>query len=171
MLIIFTGNGKGKTTAALGQMFRAVAGGKNKAVMFQFIKSKGYPSGEDRTARLLGNKMKIVKGGIGFVGILGDKHKFSEHVVAAKRTWKMAKSEIKKDKYALFVLDELNNAIGLKLLSLKEVLPFIKKYAKTRNIIITGRGAKKQLLALADIATEMREIKFRYAKARKGVEF
>jgi len=171
MLAVFTGNGKGKTTAALGQMVRAIHGGKRSAVMFQFIKSSGYPSGEDAVAKLTRGKMCVIKGGIGFVGILGDTHTHNEHRIAAEKTWKLAKKEIQKGRRALYVLDELNVALHLKLLRASNVLPFLKKYATTRTIVVTGRGATQRMIALADIATEMKQLRFKRTAARKGVEW
>jgi cob(I)alamin adenosyltransferase len=171
MLAVFTGNGKGKTTAALGQMVRAVSGGRRSALMIQFIKSTGYPSGEDDIARLTRGKMRVIKGGIGFVGILGDAHTHKEHCDAAQKTWMFAQREIKKGGHALYVLDEINVALRLKLLHAKDVLPFLKKYATTRTIVVTGRGATKRMIALSDVATEMKQLRFKRTAARRGIEW
>ena len=171
MIAVFTGNGKGKTTAALGQMVRVINGGKRSALMIQFIKSTGYPFGEDATALLIKKYFSIIKGGIGFVGILGDTHTRKEHRDAAKKIWALAKQEIRKGTHALYVLDELTVALHLKLLHAKDVLPFLKKYATTRTIVVTGRNASKRLIALADIATEMKQLRFKRTAARRGVEW
>ena len=196
MIILFTGNGKGKTTAALGQAIRAIGQGK-KVLMIQFIKGS-WKTGEDlflkkfkslslrETSRreensLLtgdlpkGGKFKIIKGGRGFVGIAGDKLPLSIHQKAAQKTWKLVKKSILSKKYDLVILDEINVAIKLKLLSEKEVLKFLRKLPKNIDLILTGRGASKNLIKISDIATEMKEIK--YPKGiggyvpKKGIEF
>lgn len=175
MILIFTGNGKGKTTAALGQGFRAVGDGK-KVLMIQFIKGP-WKSGEDEAVKKFGNDFQIIKGGLGFVRILGDTHKKEEHKAAAQKTWELAKSEMLSGKWDLVILDEINNALHLNLLASGEVFDFLadfKKHYKKPDIILTGRDANVKLIELADLATEMREIKHPYGKgksAEKGMDF
>ena len=94
MLIIYTGNGKGKTTAALGSACRALGRGK-RMLMIQFIKSPEWKSGED----YFFEKSKIVKMGLGFVGILGDKHPRSAHEEVARKTWELCKEAVDSKKY------------------------------------------------------------------------
>lgn len=175
MILIFTGNGKGKTTAALGQGFRAVGDGK-KVLMIQFIKGS-RKSGEEETVKKFGDNFKIIKGGLGFVGILGDTKPIEDHQAAAQKTWELAKTEILSGKWDLVILDEINNALHLNLLSFDEVFDFLRDFkSKSENpdIILTGRDANIKLIELADLVTEMREIKHPYEKgeeAKKGMEY
>jgi cob(I)alamin adenosyltransferase len=173
MFLVFTGNGKGKTTSALGQALRAIGTGQ-KALMVQFIKGP-WKSGEDESYKRLAPDFKIVKMGKGFVGILGDKLPLSEHQQAAKEGLDFAISEAKTGNWQLLALDEVNNAIALKLLTVEEVdeaLEEIKKHVET--VIFTGRDAHQLFLDKADLVTEMKEIKHPYqqeVKAKKGVEY
>ena len=172
MLLVFTGNGKGKTTAALGQALRVVGDGK-KAVVLQFIKGP-FKSGEDFVWKRLYPDLEIIKGGLGFVGILGDKLPFSEHKKAAEKTWNLAKSFISKDRYDFIVLDEINNALHLGLLNEDEVRFFLDKNKDSKDVICTGRDAPEWLIDLSDLATNMQEIKHPFNKgkqAQKGIEF
>src|SRR3989338_5892890 len=102
MTLIFTGNGKGKTTAAIGQGIRAIGQGK-KVFMIQFIKSEGWPKGEEKVIRELAPRFTLVKGGKGFVGIMGDKLPREVHKAAAEKTLELAKEEILSRKYDLSI--------------------------------------------------------------------
>src|SRR3989344_6319884 len=126
MLIVITGNGKGKTTSAWGQALRAVGEGR-RVLMYQFIKGP-WKSGEDASAKRLSPHFKLIKGGKGFVGILGDPYPRAVHIKAAEKTWKEIKHAVTSGKYHLVIADELNVALSLKLLKLKDVLPFLKKH-------------------------------------------
>lgn len=172
MLSVFTGNGKGKTTAALGQAIRALGRGK-KIIIFQFIKGAQYPSGEENALKDFKN-LKFIKGGKGFVGILGDRLPLSVHKKAAQKTFRNAKKTILSKKYDLVILDEINVALHLKLLSKKEVLNLVKNYPKDIELIFTGRNAPRELCAKADLVTEFKELKHYYhkgVKAKRGREF
>ena len=172
MIIVYTGNGKGKTTAALGQAVRAL-GENKKVIMIQFIKGP-WMSGEDTFARKFQNpksKFQIIKGGKGFVGILGDKLPRSVHKKAAMAALKLAKKIILGKKYDLVILDEINVAVGLKLVSEEDVLKILKKIPQEVNIILTGRGAPKKFVDLAEIATEMKEIKYDFRPVKQGLEY
>lgn len=178
MLLIFTGNGKGKTTAALGQALRAL-GDDKRVLVVQFIKGP-WKSGEDFFASKLqasSFKFQVIKGGLGFVGILGDKLSFEDHQKSAEETWELAKNEILSSKWDLVILDEINNALQLKLLSLDEVFDFLSDFKskfEKPDIILTGRDASARLIEAADLVTEMKEVKHPYQKgeeAKKGMEF
>lgn len=173
MFLVFTGNGKGKTTAALGQGLRSIGEGR-RVLMVQFIKGP-WKSGEDTSYKKLAPYLKIVKKGKGFVGILGDKLPRSVHKAAAKDAIRYAKKEIKTGKWQVLIMDEINNAIRLKLITLKDALDLLKFTRKrAEHIIFTGRDAPKKFIELADIVTEMREIKHPYMKgikAKKGLEY
>lgn len=167
MLIIFTGDGKGKTTAALGQAARAVGRGK-RVLMVQFIKGP-WKSGEDfvdfapRVAALgerpIGS-FELRKMGRGFVGILGDTLPREEHIRAAKEALAFVAGEL--PKYDLIILDEVNVAVSLGLLTPGEVLDALASVSLERHIILTGRGAPKEFLEAAHLVTEMREVKHPY---------
>ena len=173
MILLFTGNGKGKTTSAIGQAIRVI-GQRKKAAIFQFIKSKKWPAGEDSALLVFGNKLKFFKGGKGFVGIMGDKLPFFVHKKAAEETLRKAKKEIISKKYSLVVLDEINVAISLKLVTLKEVLKIIELAPKEMDLILTGREAPRALIKKADLVTEFKEVKHPFSKGvwgRKGREY
>lgn len=167
MILLFTGNGKGKTTAAFGQALRVVGQGR-RAIIFQFIKSKQWPTGEEQALKVFGSKLRLVKGGKGFVGIMGDKLPFLVHKKAAKETLKRAKKVILSRKYNLVVLDEINVALSLKLLSLSEVTKVVKSVPKGVDLILTGRGAPKSLMKIADLATNFQEVKHPFKKGVLG---
>jgi cob(I)alamin adenosyltransferase len=173
MYLIFTGSGKGKTTAALGHAMRAIGNGK-KVLMVQFIKGP-WKSGEDESVKAFGAQFKIVKTGKGFVGILGDKLPWMEHQKAALEGAEYAMQQLKTGKWGVLILDEIHVAIALKLLAqshLNELVMAAKESGM--DIIATGREAAEDQIALADLVTEMREIKHPYAagiEAKKGVEY
>ncbi|MEK7659450.1 MAG: cob(I)yrinic acid a,c-diamide adenosyltransferase [Patescibacteria group bacterium] len=172
MIIVYTGDGKGKTTAALGQAIRALGEGK-KVIMIQFIKGP-WISGEDIFISKIKNqklKFRIIKGGKGFVGILGDRLPRPVHKKAAEKTLKLAEKTILSKKYDLVILDEVNVAVGLKLISKEEVLKTLEKIPRGVDIILTGRNAPKKFIDLADIATEMREIKYKFRTVKQGLEY
>jgi len=165
MLIVFTGNGKGKTTAALGQALRSVGRGK-RVLMVQFIKGP-WKSGEDfieiiRTddpEKRRDNRFKIVKKGLGFVGILGDTLPREKHAEAAREALRYAREEIGKEEWGLIILDEVNVAVSLGLLTAEEVLAAVKDLPPEKFVIFTGRGAPQEFIDRADLVTEMKEIK------------
>ncbi|MDE2101237.1 MAG: cob(I)yrinic acid a,c-diamide adenosyltransferase [Patescibacteria group bacterium] len=177
MIVVFTGNGKGKTTAALGQALRAIGDGK-RAVMYQFIKGP-WISGEDKVAPAFGEWFKIIKGGKGFVGILGDKLPFEEHQEAAQNTWKGVMDSARSLRYYLIIADEFNVALKLGLISKEEVLKDlaeVKELQKVKkfHLLLTGRDADPDIIELADLVTEMREVKHPYQEgkhAEEGLEF
>ena len=170
-----TGNGKGKTTSALGQMLRVVGDG-GKAIMFQFVKGP-WISGEDKifsNFQFPISNFQIMKGGLGFVGIRGDTHPRSAHVKKAKETWAKAKKAVESKKYDLIALDELNVVLDLKLLKLAPVVSFLKKNKARVNIMVTGRYAPAEIVELGDIVSEVMDVKHPFEKgvgARKGIEY
>ncbi len=175
MILLFTGDGKGKTTAALGQMMRVLGRGKT-ALMIQFIKGP-WLSGEDEFgARFNISKevFDIRKRGLGFVGILGDKLPREKHAAAAKEALAEFTRERETGNWHLIVLDEVNVAISLGLLTVQEVLAAVRDYPEDRILMLTGRGAPEKLLAMADLVTETGDIKHPFKageKAKITVEF
>lgn len=169
MLIIFTGNGKGKTTAALGQALRAI-GRKKKVLMVQFIKGP-WQSGEDISVRCLSPNMKIIKKGLGFVGIGGDTLPKKAHKSAAKLGADFAIKEARKKTWDILILDEIWNALSLKLLSKSRIEDLINKIKPNiEHLIMTGRDCPKSFIKKADIATEMRELKHCFTKGKTGTQ-
>lgn len=170
MVFIYTGDGKGKTTAAIGQAIRMIGYGK-KVLIVQFIKSDVWPSGEEKTAHYLEPFFKIKKFGLGFV--TSDSN-VEEHKKAAEKGWEYAKKQIKSGKWGLVILDEINVAVSLKLLRVEDIIEFFKNYKGKSLVILTGRGAPKSFIKIADLVTEMKEIKHQYKKgvvAKDGIEY
>src|SRR3989338_10521738 len=159
MLIVFTGNGKGKTTASLGQAVGGVGGGKS-VLMIQFIKGP-WKSGEDFIDIIdKGDKkgsFELKKMGLGFVGILGDQLPKGEHANAARKALAYFKEEL--PKRDMIILDEVNVAVSLELLTAQEVLDAIKNLPLEKLVIFTGRDAPKEFIDAADLVTEMKDVK------------
>ncbi len=173
MYIIFTGNGKGKTTAALGHALRAL-GNSKRVLMIQFIKGP-WKSGEDESAKDLSPQFKIVKTGKGFVGILNDTLPWREHQKAALKGVEFAAEQIASGKWDTIILDEIHVAIALKLIPQSSLDTLVTKARKQgMDIIATGREAAAEQIEHADLVTEMREVKHPYQtgqEAVQGVEF
>ena len=175
MIIVFTGNGKGKTTSSIGQMVRVAGSGKS-ALMIQFIKGP-WRSGEDefgKRFKIDDLRFKIVKMGLGFVGILGDKLPREEHQKAAEEALEFFKNEAASGKWQLIVLDEINVAVSLGLLKPEQVIEAVKDYPKEKLLILSGRKAPQEFIALANLVTEMKEIKHPFNDgelAKLGIEF
>jgi len=167
VIFVFTGNGKGKTTSAIGQGIRAVGQGK-KVFMIQFIKSEKWPTGEEKTIKKLEPEFKLIKGGKGFVGIMGDKLPREVHKTAAKETLQIAKEAIFSGKFDIIILDELSVALSLHLILLADVLDILKRVPPDIDLILTGRGAPKEFTKIADIMTEFKEIKHPFQKGIQG---
>lgn len=167
-LQIYTGNGKGKTTAALGLCLRAVGRGL-KVCFFQFIKGGG-PYGEQLIAEKLAPLFTIIQTGRpGWVNT----NDISADRAAAQAALQQARAIITSGGYDLVVLDELNGALGFGLVDLDQVLELIALRPPQMELVITGRNAHEQVVAAADLVTEMREIKHYYkagVPARTGIE-
>lgn len=170
MIIVYTGDGKGKTTAALGLILRA-SGYNKKILLVQFVKNSF--SGELKPLKLL-KGLKIIRGGKGFVGILGDKLPFEEHRKAAQSTFDLLYKEIMSGSWDLVVADEIIGAISGKLISPEEVINLISIKPQEVDLVLTGRGASKKLIELVDLVTEMKEIKHPFKKgvlAKVGLDY
>jgi cob(I)alamin adenosyltransferase len=168
MLIIFTGNGKGKTTAALGQALRAV-GNDSKVLMVQFIKGP-WESGEHRSAEKLAPNLKIVRKGKGFVRILGDKLPLEEHAKAARDGLSYARRAALTRHYNIIILDEIWNALKLELITEEQVEKAIGVISlRVDHLIMTGRDCPPKFIHSADLVTEMCEVKHPFTHGTKGV--
>ncbi|MBI2600083.1 cob(I)yrinic acid a,c-diamide adenosyltransferase [Candidatus Daviesbacteria bacterium] len=171
LVILYTGEGKGKTTAALGLVLRAV-GYKRKCLIVQF--GKIWFTGELAAAKLLSPYVKIIQGGKGFVKILGDRLPLSEHKKAANETFDTLYKEVMSGKWDVVVADEIVGAAHAKILPLTKLLRLIKDKPDTIDLVLTGHHASKQLIDRVDLATEMKEVKHPYKKgilAKKGLDF
>lgn len=172
LVIIYTGDGKGKTTAALGMGFRAVGRGW-KVLMVQFGKGSWHYAELD-TVKRLEPDMQIIPMGIGFYKILDDTHTEEEHRAAADRALNFAREEMLSGKWDMLILDEVNGIVAAGLLPLGPVLKLLDERPEDLTLVLTGRSAAPELVERADLVTEMREIKHPYQKgilAQKGIDY
>lgn len=167
--MVHTGNGKGKTTAALGLAMRAVGAGM-KAIMIQFMKGT-WRYGELEAAKRLAPDFTILQMGEGFTWETKDRKK---DIASARKAWEFCKETIKSKKYDLVILDEINYVLGYGFLDTQEVVAFLKQKPEALHVVLTGRDAPKELIDAADLVTEMKEIKHPFQKgiiAQRGIEF
>ncbi len=172
IVIVYTGKGKGKTTAALGIVLRAVGHGY-KVGMIQFIKGEWY-YGELTSSKRLEPEFELIAAGRGFVGIIDDDHPIEDHEKAAKDAIKVAKQKIASGDYDIMILDEINYAVKLNLISQEDILDVIAAKPEKTSLVLTGNYVPEAVMDAADLVTEMREIKHPYQrgiKAKKGVDF
>ena len=169
LIIINTGKGKGKTTAAFGMIFRALGNKMNVAVV-QFVKGK-WLSGERAALEKFEDQVEIYKMGEGFTWETQDRMRDIE---AAKNAWNKSKELIFDEKNQIVLLDELNIVLRYNYLPLEEVLETLKNKPEKTHVIITGRNAKEELIEIADLVTNMDLIKHPFrggVKAQIGIEF
>ena len=173
LMLVYTGDGKGKTTAALGLAIRATGRGK-RVLIIQFIKSPTRNYGEKIQFDKMGIEMHQT--GIGFTWTKTPE----EHRESLKKAWAFTKEKMASNRYDVVILDELNNALAIDkfliedVLPLNEVIDMIQSRPEHMHLIITGRSAKEEIIAEADLVTEMKEVKHYYHEgipAVKGIEF
>lgn len=168
LVIVNTGDGRGKSSSAFGMMLRAVARGWS-VIVIQFIKSEKWKTGEHKMASQLG--VDWVTGGDGFTWESDDLEATER---AAVDTWERAKGAISGGEYDLVILDEVTYPISFGWLPVDDVVTAISERPEDVNIIITGRDADPALIDLADTVTEMRNVKHAFDEgtaARKGLDF
>ncbi len=171
LLMVNTGDGKGKTTAAIGVIVRA-AGRGLKCCMIQFMKSKTDRYGEHESLEKLGVEIHTM--GDGFTWDTNDK---SQDIKTSEETWALCVEKMRSEEYELLVFDELVYVLDYKFLDLKMVLDEIKAVREKQphlHIIATGRNAPPELIEAADLVTEMKEIKHPFhvgIYAQQGIEF
>ena len=169
LVIVITGNGKGKTTAAFGQALRAIGQGY-KVFVLQFMKGRKY--GEFIAAeKYLPNLIIEMSGLDSFV--MRD-HPAAIDIELAQKGLDAARRAIKSGKYDLVILDEINVALDFKLIKLKDVVTMIKNKPAGLDLILTGRYAPKEIIKLADTVSEIQEVKHHYnagIKDRAGIEY
>jgi len=172
LLIIYTGPGKGKTTCALGTAFRAVGQGL-RVLMVQFIKGSWH-YGELDAAKLLGDdKIEIRPMGRGFVKV-GGAETDPEDVRLCEQAWQFALEQISSSRYDLVILDEINYVISYGMLDVEKVAAALAARPEQVHVICTGRNAHPRLIELADLVTEMKEVKHPYTKgilAQRGIDY
>ena len=172
LVIVYTGNGKGKTTAALGLAMRAV-GYDHKVCMLQFIKGSWH-YGEMDSSKKLEPNFELIAIGKGFVGILDDNSPREEHEKYAAEALRICREKINSGNYDVVILDEVNYAINLGLIDVQEIIKLIKEKPSNLDLVLTGRDVKEEIVELADLVTEMKEIKHPFKsgiKAKKGIDF
>jgi len=171
LLIVFTGNGKGKTTASLGMALRTIGHG-HKVAIIQFIKG-GWKTGEEKALKNLSSNISWHTLGEGFTWETQNRVRDEELV---KEAWQVAKTYILNESYKLIILDEINIATKLGYLSSEEIITFIQSLKVRKNhIVLTGRGASESIINEADLVTEMKLIKHPFKeqgiKAQACIEF
>ena len=172
LVIVYTGKGKGKTTAALGIALRAV-GYNQKVCMLQFIKGSWH-YGEMTSSKRLEPEFELTAIGKGFVGIIDDKSSIEEHKKIAEEALRVAQRKINSKEYNIIILDEINYAIKLGLINLEDVLEIISSKPQNVSLVLTGNYVRDEIIERADLVTEMREIKHPFKsgiKAKKGIDF
>jgi len=168
LFIVFTGNGKGKTTAAIGQALR-MAGHKMRVCIIQFIKSMKN-TGEAKALAALSESIEMHTIGSGFTW----QSEEAEVAAAARTGWELAQGKISSNQYDMVILDEITYLLNDGILDQNDVLNFLNNRPENLHIVITGRQASDGLIEAADLATEMKEIKHPYQngiKAGKGIEY
>ncbi|HHG88968.1 MAG TPA: cob(I)yrinic acid a,c-diamide adenosyltransferase [Devosia sp.] len=169
LIIVHTGKGKGKSTAAFGMVFRAVGHGFKVGIV-QFVKGK-WGTGERDVLEKFPEQVTIKAMGEGFTWDTQDR---ARDIAAAKSAWETAKAMIADTAYNMVLLDELNICLRYDYLDIAEVVKVLKNKPKDTHVIITGRNAKDELIEIADLVTEMTQIKHPFregVKAQAGIEF
>ena len=165
LVVVITGHGKGKTTAALGLALRACGHGMRICII-QFMKGDLY-AGEWDGVRKMNCAIELHATGKGFCGIQGNPYPWKEHRANAQDAVDLVREKISSGAFDMLILDEINNALKLKLVDLEQVLDFIRAKPPLMHLVLTGRDAHPQVIELADTASEVTEIKHAY---RKGIE-
>jgi cob(I)alamin adenosyltransferase len=168
LLIVYTGDGKGKTTAALGTVFRALGCGWRVSVI-QFIKGP-WKTGEQQFAESIAD-LRFWTMGLGFTW---DSKDLAQDQAAARAAWDRARAEMGSGERDLVVLDELTYAFHYRFLPIDEVLQTLRQRPSHVHVVITGRNAPTELIALADLVTEMKLVKHPFEQgktAEKGIDF
>jgi cob(I)alamin adenosyltransferase len=172
LIVVITGNGKGKTTSALGMALRACGHGM-KVCIIQFMKGDLY-AGEWDGVKKMDCDIELVATGKGFCGIQGNPYPWAEHRANAQDAIDLAREKISGEGCDLLILDEINNALKLKLVDLEQVLDLLRNKPPLLHLILTGRDAHPEVVEIADTVSEVREIKHAYRKdiePQPGVDY
>lgn len=169
LLIVYTGAGKGKTTAALGMILRCIGHGMKVAVV-QFIKGV-IDTAEERTLKSFRDQVTFLRMGEGYTWETQDRERDTRF---AQEAWKTACAFLRDPSYAMVILDEFNIALRNDYVKVTEVLPVLRQRPAMQHVVITGRGGPAELMEEADLVTEMKQMKHPFRKgikAQPGVEF
>ena len=169
LLIVHTGKGKGKSTAAFGLVFRALGNGMKVGVV-QFVKGK-WETGERKILEHFPDQVTMTAMGDGFTWETQDRQR---DIAAARAAWERAKAMIMDEEHDMVLLDELNIVLRYDYLDVAEVADFLATKPEMKHVIVTGRNAKDELIEIADLVTEMEMVKHPFrsgVKAQKGIEF
>jgi cob(I)alamin adenosyltransferase len=173
LTVVFTGDGKGKTSAALGIALRSCGHGMRVA-MVQFIKSP-TETGEEKIAERLKPELDLVTMGRGFVHHHAGTASFSEHQQAAAEALHLARQRTRSEYWDVVILDEINVAVGLGLVAIEDVLSLLRNKPAAMHVVLTGRNAHADLIAFADVVTEMRSVKHPFddhgLPAQQGIDY
>lgn len=168
LVIVNTGDGKGKSTAAVGMMVRAIAQGWKVAVV-QFLKSGEWATGEQKVAEKLGVDWWAIGDGFSW-----DSEDLDESAAIAQKAWEQAAHVIGSGDYRLVILDEVTYPVNWSWIQLDDVVACVQQRPKKVNVVLTGRDAPQAFVDIADTVTEMRSIKHAFEKgirAKKGIDY
>ncbi len=169
LILVNTGDGKGKSTAAFGTALRAIGTGY-KVAMVQFIKGK-WKTGEVEAAKCFGDKFKIFTIGDGFTW---NTQNFDQDVKTAQKAWEKCREILHDTEHEVAIFDEINYVMKYNFLSPAEIIKELKAKPPLKHVILTGGGAPPEIIELADLVTEMKCIKHPYhrgIKAQPGIEY
>lgn len=172
LIVVLTGDGKGKTSSALGMALRAV-GHKMRVCIIQFMKGDLY-SGEIDGLKWLAPLVEFHQTGKGFYGIQGNPYPYHEHRANAQCAIELARDKIHSRHFDLVILDEINNALKLKLVDLPQVLELLDTKPPDLQLVLTGRDAHPEVIDRAQTVTQMVEIKHAYRdgiEAQQGIDY
>jgi cob(I)alamin adenosyltransferase len=170
LVVVHTGAGKGKTSAALGMVFRHI-GHEQPVAVVQFIKSADWDTGEKKLLRRFPDLVTLKVMGEGFTWDTQDRER---DIAAARAAWEAAKELIRDDRHRLVLLDELNIVLRYDYLPVDEIVEGLRARPAMKHVVVTGRNAPDALVEAADLVTSMEQVKHPYrdgVKAQKGIEF
>ncbi|MDT8441151.1 MAG: cob(I)yrinic acid a,c-diamide adenosyltransferase [Desulfuromonadales bacterium] len=162
LVVVITGNGKGKTTSAMGMVLRACGHGLRTCII-QFMKGDLY-TGEWDGVKRLGDRVELHATGMGFCGLQGNSYSRDQHRANAQAAVALARQKMSDGGFDLLILDEINNALQLKLVDLEQVVDLVRDKPQLMHLVLTGRHAPAELIELADTVSEVCEIKHAYRK-------
>ena len=165
LIVVITGNGKGKTTSALGMALRACGHGLRVCII-QFMKGDLY-AGEWDGIKKMNCRIELHATGKGFCGIQGNPYPWAEHRANAQDAIDLVHKKMTSGAYDILILDEINNALKLKLVDLGQLLDILRSKPSLMHLVLTGRDAHPEVIELADTVSEVREIKHAF---RHGIE-
>jgi len=165
LIVVITGNGKGKTTTALGIAVRA-CGHNLRTSIIQFMKGDIY-AGEWDGIKKMNCQVELISTGKGFCGIQGNPYSYKEHRKNAQEAIQLAHEKMESGQLDILILDEINNALSLHLVDLEQVLEIIRGKPPRMHLVLTGRDVHPQVVELADTVSEIKEIKHAF---RKGID-